>query len=840
MSERRRRAATNVRSEGRFLAINAAFLIGMIVLGAVAAWPIYETPAFVILVAVSVVLAAAVAFTAFIRSWSWLTVVLLTLGAYLVIGVPLAVPDALASLGELVGGFLTLLTASVFGWKQLVTVTIPVGTYQGLLVPALLVFLFGTVGALSIAWRAKKTYWIALPVAFAVQLFGLIFGSAVPSGSSTIAGLPLLDPRELALGLASFLLALGFLVWRVSYARRVAVRLAQSEGGVRQGRSGLGALVRRVSLAVVILLVSLGASAALLPVVAATNEREVLRTTIEPEVRLRDYTSPLSQYRSYFDEQSYDSELFTVEGEQPAGTRLRLAVLSYYDGEVFRVTDPNADDTNEKTAFIRIPYRLSPDAGGGSEEKVAVTVGDYSGIWMPTVGSLVSASFEGAGSTALTEDFFYNEATSSAVNLGVLAKGDSYVIDAVVGAGTASLGDLVAPDSREGLVDEALIPKSLVNWVRAQELSSSGSGLQELIERLRARGYLSHGLSVGEPVPEGEAEEAEPLAPTWADDLGDYSFKPSFAGHSVGRIDELFTSLLEKQNSTNDTADTQLVSAVGDDEQFAVAAALVAQHLGFPARVVLGFALDDVGQTGEPLPACEAGVCEGKNLTAWLEVQGASGEWATVDVTPQHSDPLDPVNENLRDPENSTEVIQDSATEQLPPDASPSGGDQQDNSDDDNGIDLAWLAAVLRIVGLSLLALLVLLSPFVTILVAKATRRRDRMKETVPEKRIVGGWDEYVDAALDHGLPAPTTQTRTELARSYGSPRGVQLARFADRAVFDATEPVDADGDTFWEIVEAERLAFSAGLTRWQRLRAALSLRSFTNYLRSQLPTTKR
>jgi len=838
MSERRRRAAPSVRGEARFLLINAAFLLGMIVLAAIAAWPIYETVAFVILVAVSVVLASAIAFVSFVRGWSWLTVVLLSLGTYLVVGVPLAVPEALTGISEIAGGFLTLVTGSVFGWKQLITVTIPVGTYQGLLVPALLVFLFGTVGALSIAWRAKTTWWIALPVAFAVQLFALVFGSSVASGESSVAGLPLLDPRELGLGLASFLLALGFLIWRVSNARRVAVRLAQSAGGVRQGRSGLGALVRRISLAVVILLVSLGVASAALPVIAGNSEREVLRTTIEPEVRLRDYTSPLSQYRSYFDTDLYTSELFTVEGEQPAGSRLRLAVLSYYDGEVFRVTDPGASDTNEKTAFIRIPYRLSPDADGGSEQQVAITVGDYSGIWMPTVGSLVSANFEGSGARALTEDFFYNETTSSAVNLGVLGKGDRYVLDAVVGGSSADLGDLVAPDAGSGLVDESLIPKSLVNWVRAQNVPSSGAGLQELIERLRARGYLSHALSVATPA-EGETE-----APTaeggWAEDLGEYAFKPSFAGHSVGRIDELFTSLLEKQNSTNDTEDTQLVAAVGDDEQFAVAAALVAQHLGFPSRVVLGFALDDVGQSGEPLPACQAGVCEGRNLTAWLEVQGASGDWATVDVTPQHSDPLDPVNENLRDPENSTEVIQEAATEQLPPDASPSGGDQQDNNDDDNGLDLAWLAGILRVVGLSLLAILVLLSPFVTILVAKATRRRDRMKETVPEKRIVGGWDEYVDAALDHGLPAPTTQTRTELARSYGSPRGVQLARFADRAVFDATEPVEADGDRFWEIVEAERLAFSAGLTRWQRWKAALSLRSFTNYLRSQIPTTKR
>ena len=92
-------------------------------------------------------------------------------------------------------------------------------------------------------------------------------------------------------------------------------------------------------------------------------------------------------------------------------------------------------------------------------------------------------------------------------------------------------------------------------------------------------------------------------------------------------------------------------------------------------------------------------------------------------------------------------------------------------------------------------------------------------------------WDEYVDTALDFGRPAPGSETRTELARSYGTPRGVVLATIADRAVFAEMAPVETQSDQFWELVDAERAHFTRGLTRWQRLRAALSLRSFTYYL---------
>src|SRR3954462_4034956 len=100
------------------------------------------------------------------------------MGAYLLLGVPLAMPSALADPASLPASWLKFVSATVFGWKQLITVTIPVGTYQALLVPAFLLVLFGSVAAFSLSWRARRLYVVAVPAIAALALFGLAFGSS--------------------------------------------------------------------------------------------------------------------------------------------------------------------------------------------------------------------------------------------------------------------------------------------------------------------------------------------------------------------------------------------------------------------------------------------------------------------------------------------------------------------------------------------------------------------------------------------------------------------------------------------------------------------------------------
>ncbi|CAN5162567.1 transglutaminase-like domain-containing protein [soil metagenome] len=812
-----------------FLAINAGFVLLGVLVAAWAAWPIYGSASFIILVVVSAVVGGAIAAVGHLRRWRSLSVAAITLGAYLVLGVPLAVPSALSGIGGVLSGWISLLTATVESWKQLATITtIPVGSYQTLLVPALVVFLVGAVVALSFAWRLKRGWVLVVPVLILMQGFGLVFGSAAVSASTRVLFLDVAAPRELLVGIAGFFVSLAFLLWRVQDARRSAIRSSQALAGIQQGHQGRAPLVRRLALGAVVLLVAVGVGAALSPPLAHANARSVLRSSIDPETNAELAESPLTDYRASFAADRYDTALFTVKGDL-SGQRLRLAVMSYYDGQRYSVIDPSSDGTAD-TAFVRVPYRLDPGVAGATRT-VTITVDGYRGLWLPTLDHLQQLGFTGSNAQSHSDGFFYNEGTASGIDLSALGSGDRYTVQATAPSTEPDVTTIRKPTTVANRVDASLIPESLVQWVRLQKSSTDGAGLADLITRLRDRGFLSHSLL--------PADAAGP-APAWMTDAGITALEPSYAGHSVARIDALFQQLLDKQNeSAPDAASAQLVSAVGDDEQFAVAGALIAQYLGFPSRVVLGFDLDAKDRTADDIPACDV-TCKGKNLTAWIEVQDAAGAWVALDTTPQHSNPVDTTTSQLKDPTKPTTVLPDSASEQQPPASDPSGGDTTTRKPPAAKADLGWLVTMLKVGGLSLLAVVIVLAPFALILFAKARRRSERRAAVKAEARIVGGWDEYIDVALDHGLAAPTTQTRVQVATEYGTPNGTTLATLADRAVFGPVDVADADGEAFWNILESETLAFARGMSRWQRIRAALSLRSFTRYLRGGSAPTKR
>lgn len=797
--------------------VNALFVVAMMLVAVWAAWPIYRDGSYLIMAAGAITAGLALAWLGTRRGWSWFTVLLAGLGTYLLLGVPLAVPTAVTSVPvtfpNVLGGLLDLVTATVFSWKELITIQLPVGSYETLLVPAFLVFLGGTTLALSLAWRGGRLHVLAVPVIFAVQLFGLVFGSSAVSVPFIVLGFSVPAPRESLLGLAALLLGFGFLSWRTHRARSDALDLAACTTGVRRTPGGLGGRMRRAALAGGVLVLATGITLGGLSAVTAAPSREVLRSSIDPAVELREYVSPLSQYRSFFDAEQYDEDMLTVTGngvDDGVEFRVRLAVLSYYDGEAFRVVNPVTGESDQNTAFARVPHTRA-----STVDSVTTTfdIAGYSGVWMPGVGPLSDIRFAGDRAAELSEGFFYNAGTVSGIQLNTLENGDRYTITSTQHPELTDLAGLAGP--RGHAVDERTIPQSLGDWVDAQAVTRDGAGLAELVLRLRERGYLSHALTAPEP-------------DSWTADLGGYQFSPSLSGHSVARIDALFTALLDKQNSTTATENSQLVAAVGDDEQFAVAIALLARHLGYASRVVVGFDLGAAGAVDSGAPGgCLQGVCAGRNLAAWVEVADAPGNWVTVDATPQFHNPLAPIDDTTRDPQYNTEVLAEGATEQRAPEANPASGDDQPEQTPVTGPDLAWLVAALKIGGISLVALFAVSTPFLVILGAKLKRRRDRARAVDVPARFAGGWDEYIDAAVDRGLADQGSMTRVEVASHYESAGGAQLATLADRAVFGPTAPQAAESDAFWALVTAERAALAASGTRRQRLRAAVSLRSF-------------
>ena len=331
-------------------------------------------------------------------------------------------------------------------------------------------------------------------------------------------------------------------------------------------------------------------------------------------------------------------------------------------------------------------------------------------------------------------------------------------------------------DDKGKTFSEGEIPEELALYLEDQvrTLTVPGERLVAMLDALRADGYISHGLDEDDP--------------------------PSRSGHGADRIAELVTG-------------SQMI---GDAEQYAVAAALMARQLGFPARVVFGF-----------VP--QGGVIRGDDVTAWIEVDTAQYGWVAIDPVPEDR----PIPEE--EPEEENQVARPPSIVPPPPDRPDAPGEQnaperaQDEPDQLDPVIAALLAAA-RMIGIGLLVLAILLAPFAFIVAAKTRRRR--LRRTAPDvvQRISGGWDEFTDAVLDHGFIAPPAATRSELATVAGGLPARVLAAVADRAVFAPEQADPADADRVWDAVGDLRTSLDLGLTRRQRIRALVSLRSLGAY----------
>jgi hypothetical protein len=106
------------------------------------------------------------------------------------------------------------------------------------------------------------------------------------------------------------------------------------------------------------------------------------------------------------------------------------------------------------------------------------------------------------------------------------------------------------------------------------------------------------------------------------------------------------------------------------------------------------------------------------------------------------------------------------------------------------------------------------------------------MSAADPLESITGGWREFSDSALDHGFQPPPSAPRSEIAQAVGGMRPLALATVADRAVFAPTQPSQDDADRVWRAVGELRQSLGDGKTRWQRIKAAVSLASLGGYRR--------
>jgi hypothetical protein len=399
----------------------------------------------------------------------------------------------------------------------------------------------------------------------------------------------------------------------------------------------------------------------------------------------------------------------------------------------------------------------------------------YNDAWVPTAGQLSKIRF------STKEDggaFRYNLATDTGVVPEGLHSGDTVTMGALVPPANPDPTHATpfgAPEMSPDVL--AFVADSVGKWTNG--VTGTWPQVLAIARHLRETGKYS----------DGAGDEAQYLP-----------------GHSIGRL----------------TAFLSGPQLVGDDEQYAAIFALMANYLGVPTRVVLG-ALPEPG-----------GVIKGKDVHAWVEVHVANGDWLEIPTsefmpdTSKKPDKIPP-----QEQQNTSAAVVPPPNAVRPPSSVDSPDQQQTHVDHRTSKDHPAAHGGFHIPHAVILAgtygglpILALVFGCLTIVGLKGLRRRRRRKRGPPSTQVAAGWREIVDYARDTGRPVPAGQTRTEDARTLAQLGLAPLAASADAVVFGPGQPSPGTAAWYWSEIEHARRQIGRELTRWQRLRAAISLRS--------------
>ncbi len=702
-----------------------AVLLVAIAAACVPMWWIFGTLQLVVALAVMLLVGTALAWLGAVRRWTALSLILGGLAVLAMLAVPLAAPQRIPR-GEWLPAFAEAAAAIVLSWRRLLTIGLPVGTGDALLMAPIVLVLAGTVIGVSLALRSKRAETAAL-VPAAITAWSILWG-----------------PRDLPEPWLTGLLALVPLAAYVTVVRQARRR--------SRAPRALSSLARRVAAGSVVAVLAVGA-AGTAGALTQLPERTVLRGDSPSSIELQG-ASPLSAYRSYWAPESRAAEQLTATGLEP-GDRIRLAVLDRYDGEVLGVG---------RSRFERVP---SAEPGAG--RLIGVTIDELTTRWLPVVGEPSAIRFVGERSELLAGGLHRSEQLGAYVVEPGIGPGDGYQMLSQPGTPIVpadSIAALEPADPRQGsqALPDAMLT-ALAAWTGGA--TTPGERLAAMVEGLRADGYVSHGVL------EDEA--------------------PSRPGHSLERLEALFSDAM-----------------IGDAEQYATAAMLLARQLGFDARVVVGFTPDAIEQ-GRPTSVV------GADADAWIEVRAESG-WVGIDVMP---DPR-PIPEQEQ---GAPTVVEEPPMQQAP---APAPGGQLESADPaapsapqdaDDGFSrlLQTLAAIGAVLGL--LALIAAIP--VGLVVAKVIRRRRRRRADEPRDRAEGAWAEVIDGLRDRGELLPITGTRVEQAGVDARMR--ELAHRVDRAVFAPEPPTEPEVDATWALGTAVLAGRDEGEGRLQALLARLN-----------------
>ncbi|WP_243064573.1 transglutaminase family protein [Humibacter sp. RRB41] len=709
------------------------------------------------------VVGAAVAVVGVLLRLSVLITSLIAVGAYFVFGTALALPaEGIAGIVPTPTSLLDLATGSVFGWSDAVTLRAPLEAPPYIAVVPYATTLLVSLVCVSIAlrWPAgskRATLRAALILAGPV----LVFLAAILLGTR--------DPFYAGMrGVLFAAIALCWLGWRIRLSKR---SIAADPGLTRKAIAG--------SAVVVLVAVVIGGAAGIVTA-PSSSSRLVVRDAVQPPFDPLEYPAPLAGFRKYTNDLQ-KTKLFTATN-LPSGTLVRLATMDAYDGVVWSVTGPG-EQTNGSGSFELLGSSIPAPSlfTAGATTTTKFTILGYDNVWMPNLGYVDKLTFDShPGDTDPTTTVRVNTTTGTTAVTSGVSRGLSYTINATAQKIPNDKALKNVPVASIAMPSVTNVP-DVVATKAEQYAGGSASAIQKLrnIERsLKKLGYLSHGRA-SDPV-------------------------PSRAGEGADRMSDLL----------------QKTPMVGDQEQYTSAFALMARHLGYPVRVVMGFKGHTDGKGTVTYT--------GDDITAWDEVAFQGVGWVPFFPTPTKTDA--PKDQTVKP------KLQPQPQVRQPPNTPPKADDLLTPvKTKDSKLPTDKHAFVLPtwayyVGGGVLVVLLAIFVPMLIVTLRKS-RRRKRRARGPGDRQAAGAWDELVDRFGELGFRVPPVATRSQTASALTTQSGQQgipleaealhgLAADADAAVFDGTVVGAERSANVWDRVDAvvQSVSNSAG---WLRRRIA-------------------
>ena len=713
--------------------------------------------------------------------WRWgpLRIAPALLVVYFLFGPMLAAPTrALWGVIPSPGALWELVKAPISSWKSVLTVAPPVGVAQGVLAVVWISVLLLSLLGMSVVLRSRL-YVLAWLFPLALVGVTIFFGT---------------DQAFLAVtrGVLYAIVSVAWLTWRFEAGRLSSARSTIISDSVRPGSWKNPVLRRRVIGGALIMVLAGGGAVAAQSLLdpPAGSIRYAARDHITPPFDPKEYVSPLTEFRGYHKHQRAET-LLTVSG-MSSGEHVRLATMDQYDLQVYNVAS-SRDRDGGSGAFLRTAPGVDLHDGSGQERVSTITIGAYSGVWLPTIGQRTNRidleQMTPERSSVTAENLYLNEQSQTAVNAMGVREGDVYELTyepytepTAEQQRTAEFADVDLPED---------LPFEEITAVAEEWAGTSDSDFerfQHLSRMVQKDAYYSHGL-------DGEAA--------------------SLSGHGASRL----MAMMEEFGFDEDAPDAQPMGRVGDEEQYAVLTAVLARSIGMPARVAMGFEVP-AGQDGNV-------TITGEDVTAWVEVKFEGIGWVRFDPAPDEDEELtQPEPQDVEEP--LPQVAQPPPPPAEPP-TPPPGAMSEDSEDEDEPVEEtdSWVVYL----GFAAIPVLLLILAMLTVLIAKRVRRGRRRTRGGLPSRIDGGWQEILDLMTDLGRAPDPLRTRAETAAmlqaDIPSMGAVLLAGRADRAVFGPDDLPEAAAEEYWAQVMEARRSMSAAVPWHKRVRAALSLRSF-------------